>query len=402
MWLPNENLANNNAAAIWDTIGKKQYELTNHLGNVMATITDKRIQFTISAPGNPTFYFPNVTTENDYFAFELPMQDRSLVVNQNYRYGFNGKENDNEVRPDASIGENTGGEQDYGMRIYDPVIGKFLSTDPIANSFPGLSSYQFASNSPILNTDLDGLEASTSSKKVVKNAAGDAALMYETQELVKQSLSKSVVNESGELILERGVGTAFGLLAKTLGLTISFVLMPQSMGNDTHPMQRITTDPEKLSNFEVQQIMDRISKSQATAQDLLYQHRLSGRYSNGIGQLLDKAPSSAILSFNLLSAGINRPSQTAAHHIVAGNDPRAAEARSILKREGIDINEAVNGVFLPKNSKYEDPPAATHSTLHTNLYYETINSRLREAQPGKVTETLNVIGKELLNGTFPQ
>lgn len=37
-----------------------------------------------------------------------------------YRYGFNGKENDNEVK-----GE--GNQQDYGMRIYDPRLGKFLS-----------------------------------------------------------------------------------------------------------------------------------------------------------------------------------------------------------------------------------------------------------------------------------
>jgi hypothetical protein len=38
MWNPNVNLATNNAATVWDTIGKKNYELTNHLGNVMATI----------------------------------------------------------------------------------------------------------------------------------------------------------------------------------------------------------------------------------------------------------------------------------------------------------------------------------------------------------------------------
>ena len=32
----------------------------------------------------------------------------------NYRYGFNGKENDNEVK-----GEGNRNQQDYGMRIYD-------------------------------------------------------------------------------------------------------------------------------------------------------------------------------------------------------------------------------------------------------------------------------------------
>lgn len=35
-----------------------------------------------------------------------------------YLYGFNGKENDNEAKDE-------GNEQDYGLRIYDPRIGRF-------------------------------------------------------------------------------------------------------------------------------------------------------------------------------------------------------------------------------------------------------------------------------------
>jgi RHS repeat-associated protein len=68
-----------------------------------------------------------------------------------YRYGFNGKENDNEVK-----GE--GNQQDYGMRIYDPRLMRFLSVDPISNVYPELTPYQFASNRPIDGIDQDGLE----------------------------------------------------------------------------------------------------------------------------------------------------------------------------------------------------------------------------------------------------
>ncbi|ASZ10855.1 hypothetical protein KTO58_21180 [Chitinophaga pendula] len=68
-----------------------------------------------------------------------------------YRYGFNGKENDNEVK-------GVGNQQDYGMRVYDPRVGKFLSVDPITKQYPELTPYQFASNSPIMGIDLDGLE----------------------------------------------------------------------------------------------------------------------------------------------------------------------------------------------------------------------------------------------------
>lgn len=68
-----------------------------------------------------------------------------------YRYGFNGKENDNEVK-----GE--GNQQDYGERIYDTILGKFLSVDPLSNKFVSLSPYQFSGCNPILFIDLDGDE----------------------------------------------------------------------------------------------------------------------------------------------------------------------------------------------------------------------------------------------------
>ncbi|MFN4974085.1 MAG: RHS repeat-associated core domain-containing protein, partial [Bacteroidota bacterium] len=41
-----------------------------------------------------------------------------------YRYGFNGKENDNEV-------SGQGNWQDYGERMYSPRLGRFPSPDPL-------------------------------------------------------------------------------------------------------------------------------------------------------------------------------------------------------------------------------------------------------------------------------
>jgi len=79
------------------------------------------------------------------------MQMPGRKLSGGYRYGFNGKENDNEVK-----GE--GNQQDYGMRIYDGRIGKFLSVDPLTKQYPELTPYQFASNSPIFAIDRDGLE----------------------------------------------------------------------------------------------------------------------------------------------------------------------------------------------------------------------------------------------------
>jgi len=71
--------------------------------------------------------------------------------NPSLRFSFNGKENDNEVK-------GIGNQQDYGFRIYNPRLGKFLSVDPLTKDYPYLTPYQFASNSPISGVDLDGLE----------------------------------------------------------------------------------------------------------------------------------------------------------------------------------------------------------------------------------------------------
>jgi RHS repeat-associated protein len=69
-----------------------------------------------------------------------------------YRYGFNGKESDNET-------SGAGNTYDYGFRMYNPRVGRFLSIDPLTKKYPMLTPYQFASNSPIMSSDLDGLEA---------------------------------------------------------------------------------------------------------------------------------------------------------------------------------------------------------------------------------------------------
>jgi len=83
----------------------------------------------------------------------MQMPGRKFSTGSAYRYGFNGKENDNEVK-----GE--GNQQDYGMRIYDPRLVRFLSEDPITAKYPELTPYQFASNRPIDGIDEDGLEYS--------------------------------------------------------------------------------------------------------------------------------------------------------------------------------------------------------------------------------------------------
>src|SRR5690606_20728660 len=146
MWAANEEITNEVPDPYDETvIGSRRYELTNHLGNVLTVVTDMKWY-------NGEYWEADVINVRDYYPFGMLMPERSYTVDANYRYGLNGKENDNDVKGVE------GSQQDYGMRIYDPRLGRFLSVDPITGKFPELTPYQFASNSPISGIDLDGLE----------------------------------------------------------------------------------------------------------------------------------------------------------------------------------------------------------------------------------------------------
>lgn len=91
------------------------------------------------------------------------MPGRQFNANS-YKYGFNGRENDKETVGTGS------GTQDYGARIYNPALGKFLSVDPLSKSYPWNSCYAFAENTPIAFIDLDGQEKYHYSKTIQDGA----------------------------------------------------------------------------------------------------------------------------------------------------------------------------------------------------------------------------------------
>ena len=66
-----------------------------------------------------------------------------------YRYGFNGEEKDDETNVN-------GGSYDFGERIYDGRLGRWLSLDPLSIKFPFESHYCYVSNNPIIYKDIEG------------------------------------------------------------------------------------------------------------------------------------------------------------------------------------------------------------------------------------------------------
>jgi RHS repeat-associated protein len=86
----------------------------------------------------------------------MSMPGRTFSV-ENYRYGYNGKENQDELLGDDNA-------QDFGARMYDARLCKWLSMDPLKKKFTKMSPYNFNLNSPFILKDNDGLEPTVAGK----------------------------------------------------------------------------------------------------------------------------------------------------------------------------------------------------------------------------------------------
>lgn len=75
------------------------------------------------------------------------MPRRKYAFDDTYRYGFNGKENDNDIAID---------NYDFGERIYDGRLSRWLSIDPLQSKYPELTPYNFVADCPITAIDPDG------------------------------------------------------------------------------------------------------------------------------------------------------------------------------------------------------------------------------------------------------
>jgi RHS repeat-associated protein len=106
----------------------------------------------------------------------MVMPGRSYA-SESYRYGFNGMEKD----PEGMGGG--GSTYDYGFRIFNPQLGRFLSVDPLTASYPMLTPFQYASNTPIQAIDLDGLEA-VNAQSININELGKSGIKKETSDNV--------------------------------------------------------------------------------------------------------------------------------------------------------------------------------------------------------------------------
>ncbi len=127
-------------------IGDKRYELSNHLGNVLSVISDRKL---VDAENSSTFS-PDVLTYSDYYPFGMLLPNRH-GNSSDYRYGFQGQEMDNEIK-----GE--GNSVNFKYRMHDPRVGRFFARDPLASKYPWNSPYAFSENRLLDGIELEGKE----------------------------------------------------------------------------------------------------------------------------------------------------------------------------------------------------------------------------------------------------
>jgi RHS repeat-associated protein len=189
----------------YNTTGDKRYELSNHLGNVLSVVSDKKIP---TFTGSSLNYFnPDVKSYSDYYPFGMLLPNRHSNTSD-YRYVFQYKDHlgnvrlsysdgnlDGAIDPTSEIIEEsnyypfglkqkgynnviTGGNAtaqafkyngvelneslglnlyEMDLRLYDPAIGRFNGIDPVTHHSMG-TSVAF-DNNPIFWADPSGADA---------------------------------------------------------------------------------------------------------------------------------------------------------------------------------------------------------------------------------------------------
>jgi RHS repeat-associated protein len=133
---------------ITQILGLKYYEFSNHLGNVLTVYSDVKIPLDADANSVVDGYGVPIRNIADYSPFGVQLDGRT-IQGDFYRRGFNGMEKDDEVK-------GGGNSYDFGARMYDARVGRWLSVDPKSRHYPDLNPYNFVANSPLLFIDPTG------------------------------------------------------------------------------------------------------------------------------------------------------------------------------------------------------------------------------------------------------
>ncbi|MGV9004118.1 RHS repeat domain-containing protein [Flavobacterium sp.] len=175
----------------------------------------------------------------------VPKPQKEIDASEDYRYGFQGQEKDDEIK-----GE--GNSLNYTFRMHDPRVGRFFATDPLEKKYPWNSPYAFSENKVINLIELEGLE--TAMCRYVLENSGHYSPGYKHASNDSRVLEAQVSGTAMKLgfknyLPKKFIDTYTGLDGGTLYLsrqeTIDIHASPVSITGGTNPASKST----ELNNF---------------------------------------------------------------------------------------------------------------------------------------------------------
>jgi len=143
-------------------IFEQDYTTNYFTTNRIFKVDDIRLYYSDAIPSCSSTITQNQIIFSDQFEDQRTIcYNRHGSAGDNYRYGFQGQELDDEV------GKGHGNSINYKYRMHDPRIGRFFALDPLAPKYPHNSPYAFSENVVINAVELEGLEK----KVIIDNSA---------------------------------------------------------------------------------------------------------------------------------------------------------------------------------------------------------------------------------------
>jgi RHS repeat-associated protein len=159
-------------------------------------------------------FLRNLKPRPKSYPFGSSINTRSFSAGSGFRFGFNGKEKQNEI---------WGDDYDFGARIYDGRLGRWFSVDPVYTKYPNSSTYCFVANSLFMNIEINGSEyivifdsknktITVQAKfKIIKSGNEDIDKGYLVQ--INEALDfYNNSNDFQELINENGIKVAYNVV----------------------------------------------------------------------------------------------------------------------------------------------------------------------------------------------
>ena len=170
--------------------------------------------------------------------------DRSW--SEGYRYGFNGKERDNSTASDS---------YDFGARILDTRLGRWLSVDPMSSKYANLNPYNFVGNMPLIAIDPDGKDIVVLLDKQAANSAGHQAILIGDDETGWTYISKDGAEKSGGALGKSRFTIAnFATIEEFKNSVHNFDIMENHSvvggGNTPNPTYILDSNGNKIQRYE--------------------------------------------------------------------------------------------------------------------------------------------------------